>query len=132
MNDIQANKRVCLRFFELISAREYAQAMQLLHENVEWWVNGDLPSSGTYHGREAVTGLFGLLRDNVPAGLKINFTALTAEEDRVAVEMNSEGVFTNGREYRNIYHMLFWVRDGSIVKTHEYFDTKYTAEILSA
>jgi len=132
MNDIQANKRVCRQFFEFISAREYDRAMQLLHENIEWWVNGDLPVSGTYHGREAVTGLFGLLRDNVPAGLKINFTAITAEEDRVAIEMNSEGDFSNGREYRNIYHMLFWVRDGSIVKAHEYFDTKYTAAFLSA
>ena len=131
MNDIQANKRVCLQFFELVCAREYDQAMQLLHEDVEWWVNGDLPTSGIYHGRDAVTDLFGLLRDNVPAGLKINFTAVTAEEDRVAVEMNSVGVFTGGREYRNLYHMLFWVHDGAIVRTHEYFDTQYTAQFLS-
>jgi ketosteroid isomerase-like protein len=104
--------------------------MQLLDDDIEWWVNGDLPASGTYHGREAVTGLFGLLRDNVPAGLEINITAATAEEDRVAIEMNSLGKFTGDREYRNIYHMLFWVRDGSIVKAHEYFDTKYTAQFL--
>ena len=131
MNDIQANKRVCTQFFSLVCAREYDRAMQLLQEDVEWWVNGDLPTSGTYHGRDAVTDLFGLLRDNVPAGLKIHFTAITAEEDRVAIEMNSEGDFANGRAYRNIYHMLFWVRDGLISKAHEYFDTKYTAEFLA-
>ena len=131
MSDIQANKRVCRQFFELVSAREYDQAMQLLRDDVEWWVNGDLPSSGTYHGRAAVTDLFGLLRDNVPAGLTVNFTALTAEEDRVAVEMNSEGDFANGKKYRNTYHMLFWVSDGAIFKVHEYFDTKYTAEIFA-
>jgi ketosteroid isomerase-like protein len=28
--------------------------------------------------------------------------------------------------------MLFWVRAGQISKAHEYFDTKYTAEFLSA
>src|ERR1700730_1029229 len=117
MNDIQANKRVCMQFFDLVCAREYDRAMQLLQEDVEWWVNGDLPTSGTYHGRAA--------------GRTIHFTAITGEEDRVAVEMNSEGEFTNGRSYRNIYHMLFWVRDGLISKAHEYFDTKYTAEFLS-
>ena len=68
----------------------------------------------------------------MPAGLKIHFPAITAEEDRVAIEMNSEGEFSNGRSYRNIYHMLFWVRGGLISKAHEYFDTKYTAEFLSA
>lgn len=132
MNDIQANKRVCRQFFELVSAREYDQAMQLLSDDVEWWVNGDLPTSGTYHGREAVTNLFGLLKDNMPGGLKVYFTALTAEEDRVAIEMNSEGDFANGKHYRNTYHLLFWVRDGFIFKAREYFDTKYTAEIFAA
>jgi ketosteroid isomerase-like protein len=131
MNDIETNKRVCVQFFDLVCAREYDRAMQLLREDVEWWVSGDLPTSGTYHGRNAVTGLFGLLRDNVPAGLKIHFTAITAEEDRVAIEMNSEGEFANGRSYRNIYHMLFWVHDGLISKVHEHLDTKYTAIILS-
>jgi ketosteroid isomerase-like protein len=132
MNDIRANKNVCLKFFELNSTGKYAEAMQLIHENVEWWVNGDLPTSGTYRGREAVTELFKLLADYFPTGLKLNLTAVTAEEDRVAIEMNSDGVLPNGRDYRNTYHMLFWVRDGFIVKTHEYFDTKYTAEVLSA
>ena len=56
MNDIQANKRVCMQFFDLVCAREYDRAMQLLQHDVEWWVNGDLPTSGTYHGRDAVTG----------------------------------------------------------------------------
>jgi ketosteroid isomerase-like protein len=50
----------------------------------------------------------------------------------IAVKWILRGEFTNGRSYRNIYHMLFWVRDGLISKTHEYFDTKYTAEFLSA
>src|SRR5882757_5425838 len=49
MNDIQANKSVCMQFFNLVCAREYDRAMQLLQEDVEWWVNGDLPTSGTYH-----------------------------------------------------------------------------------
>jgi uncharacterized protein len=130
MNDIQANKGVCRQFFELVCAREYDRAMQLLHEDVEWWVIGDLPTSGHHHGRDAVTDLFALLRDNVPAGLKVNITALTAEEDRVAVEMNSEGVFPGDRVYLNVYHMLFWLRNGVIVKAHEYLDTQYTQKFL--
>ena len=131
MNDIQANKRVCRQFFELLVVREFDRAMQLIHEDVEWWVNGDLPTSGTHHGRAAVSDLFGLIRDNMPGGIRITITAITAEEDRVAVEMNSDGQFADGRDYRNIYHILFWMRDGQIGKAHEYFDTKYTAQFLS-
>lgn len=130
MNDAQANKNLCRQFFELVCAREYDQAMQMIHEDAEWWVVGDLPTSGFHHGRDAVSSLFNLIRDNMPAGIKVNITALTAEEDRVSVEMNSSGEFTGGREYRNVYHMLFWMRDGMIFKAHEYFDTKYTQQFV--
>lgn len=130
MHDIEANKNVCRQFFGLLGELKYDEAMQLLHDDIEWWVVGDLDTSGTYHGRQAVTGLFGLVREGCPEGLTVNFTAVTAEEDRVAIEMNSDGVL-GGHKYSNVYHMLFWVRDGKIFKTHEYFDTKYTAAFVA-
>lgn len=130
MHDIEANKKLCRQFFAHLSAREYDQAMQMIHEDAEWWIAGDFDTSGTYHGRDAVVALFGLIRDNAPDGLKLNLTAVTAEEDRVAVEMNSDGILS-GREYRNVYHMLYWIRDGKIAKAHEHVDTKYTAQFVA-
>ena len=131
MSDIQKNKEVVRQFYKHLTAREFDAAMQLLDQDIVWWTNGKLPFSGTHTGRDAVIALFAPLRDLV-AELKFSFGAFTAEEDRVSFEMVSESKLTNGLNYDNTYHFLFWIQDGKIKRVHEYLDTLYTRDIFSA
>jgi ketosteroid isomerase-like protein len=62
--------------------------------------------------------------------VEFEILTVTAQDDRVAVEACSSATMVDGRPYENIYHFLFWFRDGRIASAHEYMDTKYADEAL--
>lgn len=68
----------------------------------------------------------------MPNGIKLTVTGVTAEGDRVAVEMDAEGVAAIGGEYHNHYHDLLEIRDGKIVAGREYLDTAHTTDVITA
>ena len=104
--------------------------MALVDPNAEWWLQGSLPTSGSYKGREAVTALFAGVCGALTGGIKFEYGAMTAEEDRVALEMRLEAGLANGGIYKNTYHMLFWVQGGVIKRCHEYLDTQYAQQAI--
>jgi ketosteroid isomerase-like protein len=63
-------------------------------------------------------------------GLEQRIGAVTAEDDRVAVEVEVEGVAPNGKLYNNTFHYLFRFRDGKICQVKEYVDTYHAAEVF--
>ena len=130
MSNAESNKQICVNFLELANSGQFDAASELLHDDAVWWINGDLPSSGTTRGKEAVLTLYKALEHFMQLPVKMNYTALTAEEDRVAVEMNGDCKFLDGRPYCTVYHMLYRLKDGKIIRCHEYFDTKYVAEVF--
>lgn len=60
------------------------------------------------------------------------FPSMTAEDDRVSVEMEGHADLVGGGSYDNVYHFLFRFRDGKIASVEEYLDTKYTEEVIMA
>ena len=54
----------------------------------------------------------------------VNYTidSLTAEEDRVAAEIRSNGTFADGDTYENIYVFILRIRDGRIASVAEHFN----------
>lgn len=63
-------------------------------------------------------------------GAEVRFGAITAEDNRVAVECITGGETFDGRHYANAYHYLFTFRDGLIVSVKEYLDTALAAEFF--
>ena len=62
--------------------------------------------------------------------VKFTIKGITAEGDRVAVEVESYGKFGNGKIYQNHYHFLFEVREGKIQAVREYLDTQHLKETI--
>jgi ketosteroid isomerase-like protein len=58
--------------------------------------------------------------------------AVTAEDDRVAVEVDGVGTMRNGFPYHNTYHLLFEVREGAIVSCHNHQDLDHLRQMLEA
>ena len=48
----------------------------------------------------------------------------TCEGERIAIESVSSRKLTDGSDYKNIYHLLFVVRNGKIVVYHQYLNTE--------
>jgi ketosteroid isomerase-like protein len=60
----------------------------------------------------------------------IKITAVTAEEDRVAVEAEGRAELEDGRLYENTYHFLFYLRDGRIREAREHNNTAVPAALF--
>ena len=55
---------------------------------------------------------------------------MTAEDDSVAVEAESEGMHVSGVMYQNFYHFLFIFKDGKVLLLKEYMDTEKVTDVL--
>lgn len=61
-------------------------------------------------------------RDSMSKPLEFKPFGWTVGDDRIAVECEGHVVWNNGKEYNNLYHLLFAIRDGKIEKLTEYCD----------
>jgi ketosteroid isomerase-like protein len=128
---IEKNKETAIRFIKASGAHDAATVEALLSEDVVYWVQGKphlFPYAGVKTKQEmcayfATPSIF----EN---GLEQRIGAVTAEDDRVAVEVEVEGVAPNGRLYNNTFHYLLRFRDGQICEVKEYLDTYHAAEVF--
>jgi uncharacterized protein len=123
MADIERNKQIARNYFAALNAGDVTKLFDLLHDDLEYWVPGDWQMAGRH-----TKPVFRSMMDEFSAGppldepLQLTAHTFTAEDDRVAVEVTSHAR-SGDKEYNNTYHILFVIRDGKIIKLHEYLDT---------
>ena len=126
------NKTVVEKFFATFSTGNVDAIMAHLTDDATWWVSGSIPGMS---GTNSKAQLGELLRAVVPlyrgGALKITPSAMTAEEDRVAVEAESYAELTSGKVYNNRYHFLIELADGKVRRVKEYSDTHHMLETFS-
>lgn len=131
---VEANKRLVLDFLGHYAAGRYEAALAMLAPDSQWWLPGhpdEFPAAGWADKATVERRLAGNLK-LLPNGLQITTGAITAEDDRVAIEAESEATLVNGRKYHNRYHFLFILRDGRIHAVKEYLDTLHAASALGS
>jgi ketosteroid isomerase-like protein len=113
---IADNKKTVLSFIHSMAAATPDET--LLTEDASWWVPG--------MGNIDREGFFKLVKafSSLAAGpATMTIVAVTAEDDRVAVEADGKATLKDGRVYANTYHFLFYLRDGKIRHAREHNDT---------
>jgi ketosteroid isomerase-like protein len=128
---IAENKKIVLDFLALLYAHRIDDAFRLVADDGTWWMAGTLPVSGTYT-KAQVQQIFHGVRDRFVDAPEMRITSVTAEEDRVAVEVEGRGRLHCGFEYHNHYHMLFRVRDGRIASCRNHQDLNHIREMMEA
>jgi uncharacterized protein len=127
---IEENKRVARSLFERFDANDLAGALDLLADDVTWWMAGKpdhIPIAGT-HDKQRFAAVIGRMMSQLENGLRMTVTSAIAEGDEVALQVVSHGVLGNGRVYENEYHFAMTVRDGKIHAVREYLDTQHVVE----
>jgi len=114
---LQANKDVVVRYTRLIEQGDFEAALALVAEDCSFWhpMSGD---AGKAQTREVFRQMGPLLK-----GMKSDVLSVTAEDDRVSLELAVQATAPGGKPYRNRYHFLYVVRDGLIAASNEYVDT---------
>ena len=126
---IQENKRIARDFFEALGRGDQKAVLNHYAADGTCWTAGTLPFSGTRSVAELALFMEGIL-GAFPEGLKFTVKTMTAEGDRVAIEVESFGRHVSGRTYSNQYHFLMVIRDGKVREFKEYFDTMHANEVL--
>ena len=129
MDDVlNNNKELACKFFDSLSSgtQDY---LNFYTDDSIIWTAGDNAIGGTRTKKEIVKFAQGILAA-FPDGITFNITGMTAEADRVAVEVNGESIHASGKSYNNQYHFLLIIRDGKIIQLKEYMDTQLAAKIL--
>jgi ketosteroid isomerase-like protein len=127
--NLTANKRLVARFFELLNAGAYDEAVSLFTNDFIWSIPESIPGGGEKSPaefRELLTSIMSLF-DGQP---QYTVVSMTAESDRVSVELIGVGDLKNGNHYRNRYHMLFFLSGASIRRINEYVDTHYSIKSI--
>lgn len=126
-------KEIALRFQRLAFANHTDRAIEMLHPEATYWVLGDparLRVAGSRTGTEIGRLLRGAARA-IPGGMQIEIHGITAEQDRVAIEVESNGIWQDGRSYHNHYHFLIVVRLQRIFSVREYMDTLQVHDMVT-
>jgi ketosteroid isomerase-like protein len=126
--DLEANKAVARRYFELYEAGDPKAALALLTEDATWSVPGKSELAGTQTRAQVEAMLTGELPFVGP--LSFTFHDMIAEGNRVAVQIESHGKIKNGTTYNNFYVFIFTIEDGRITHVLEQTDTLYSYRTL--
>ena len=126
----ETNKQIASEFFARFTESDIPGVLTLLSEDATWRVpgkSGSTPIAGV-RTKPQMARVFQAMMERLKSGAKMTVKGLTAEGDRVAVEVESHAELKNDRVYNNEYHFLMVIRDGKILAVHEYYDTQHALE----
>ncbi len=122
------NKEIAIKFFEALSSGSESY-LDFYNDDSIIWTAGNNAIGGTRTKKEIIDFAQGILAA-FPTGITFNITGMTAENERVAVEVSGESIHASGDAYNNKYHFLLTIKNGKIIELKEYMDTQLAAKIL--
>jgi ketosteroid isomerase-like protein len=121
----EANRRQVLRFFEGLTAGAFP--VDLFAPELQCWTT----ASGNMD-----TNLYRsvprMLKSVFPDGLTFRIDSIIADDDRVAAEVRSQGVYGGGQPYSNNYVFIFGFMEGRISSVAEHLNPLRVPETLAA
>lgn len=130
---VEDNKRIVLSLLANWLDPDHFAAVT--HDELEFVVEAD-PRHTPFAGAKSRQHMIETRRraaERFPEGVTMTVLGMVAEGDQVAVRVFAEGALAGeeGR-YRNRAHFAFELRDGKLIRVHEYTDTAYLAAALTA
>ena len=122
------NKKIAINFFKALSSGSETY-LDFYNDDSIIWTAGNNAIGGTRTKKEIIDFAQGILAA-FPTGITFNITGITAENERVAVEVKGEAIHASGKPYNNEYHFLLRIKNGRIIELKEYMDTQLAAKIL--
>jgi ketosteroid isomerase-like protein len=127
------NTNLVLKFYELMSKREFEDMFELMSDDATWTVAGR-PESFWPAGTQTKAQRSEVFHEfaKVFADMPLNVLSSTAEEDRVVLEARTRSTTHSGIVYENEFLILFRCRDNKIVSIYEHCDQQAVLEFARA
>tara|TARA_Y100000748_G_C15375242_1_gene441457 strand:+ start:15 stop:413 length:399 start_codon:yes stop_codon:yes gene_type:complete len=128
ISESEKNKQIAIKFFEALSSGSEAY-LDFYNDDSIIWTAGDNAIGGRRTKKEIITFAKDIL-EAFPNGIEFKITGITAENERVAVEVQGDAIHISGKPYNNFYHFLLKIKDGKIIELKEYMDTQLAVKVL--
>ena len=127
-------KTVLQHYVAAVQAGDLQKIRDSFAPDAVWQLDGELPISGTWRGREAILSEFlaTAMSYYEPGSVSLQITSIIAEGQQVAMEWTSRARNSRGEPYENHCIGVFTVRDGKITSVREYMDTHYAYRARNA
>ena len=129
MSVIEKNKQLVVEFMEAFSSLDFDRFLSMMAEDGTWEIMGDGVMSGLFSKAEFAEAARGSV-NIYPEGIQLEVRGLTAEGERVAMESVGSAKTIDGRDYNNVYHQLFVIKNGKIKEVREYLCSKLANDAL--
>jgi uncharacterized protein len=130
MDDLVRNKSVARQAAETLGALNIEEFLGLLADDVSFETPVRHEVFAGQKTKEQLRKELGMMKDILPNGVVLTIQTITAEDDRVHLELVGKAKTANGRDYNNRYHWFLQVRDGKIRAFRDYFDSDYAIRQL--
>lgn len=129
---IEENKSTVRRFMKAFEDGDLDTVVSLIDtKNFKIWSAGPMWFSGWHNFEEMLELTRTGTLVQFPEGIKFIMGKMTAEDNRVAAEIESDGKHWSGKTYHNFYHFLWEFNDqGKIVVFKEYLDTAMCGNLM--
>jgi hypothetical protein len=105
-----------------------AAFLELIADDVQFWMNGRHLFSGPVDGKPAFLELVGRVNAGLSEPIRLDVLNRIAAGEWVVIEAQGTAVTAGGAPYRNRYCMLWRVAGGKIVELKEYNDSQLVIE----
>ena len=129
MTELEANKALALRVIDALSHLDADRFLSCFAFEAHIETPGHHAAAGVKTLAQ-VEKEFPPLRQLLPGGIKFTILSMTAEADRVHVELAGEARTIEGAEYNNRYHYAFVMRGGRVISFRDYFDSDLVVRVL--
>lgn len=126
----EANKAVAMTFLNALGRGDGEAMKSVMTDDFVAYTTGTSCALSGIHHSDGILAFVAAVPLICKAGIRFKVINLTAEDDRVACELEGYSTMKNGKEYNNFYHFLVFIRDGKVYRMNEYFDTKLTDDVL--
>jgi uncharacterized protein len=124
-------KELALTWFKALVSGDAKTALELIAPDFRYFLTGTLPASGWWDLQGFLDSA--QMFSGVLAGpMTMRIGDVTAEDDRVWIEAESEAPLASGGTYINTYVMALRVRNGKIVEMKEFSDTLHVFEAIDS
>ena len=126
---LEANKEIVREFIDALGKLDGDRFLSFLTEDVMFETPGQFEASGV-KTKTMVAKEFPPMRAIMPNGLRFEILSMTAEDDRVHVELKGFAKTHLNTDYNNRYHYAIVLRDGKISSFRDYLDSDLVMRVM--
>jgi ketosteroid isomerase-like protein len=124
-------KELALAWFKALVSGDASTAVELMAEDFRYFLTGNLPASGWWD-KQGFFDSAQMFAGALAGPMTMRIGDVTAEDDRVWIEAESEAPLASGGTYTNTYVIALKVRDGKVAEMKEFSDSLHVFEAIDS